>query len=153
MAKMKKTASEKRSARAKDVANQGITTSADDLLLAALERGGDISKTGRFLMTFKEGAADAGSRFLQSTHGLRMASTRDFTDQAANFEQGGDAEALMFHELGVALVSGQAVAERGIRAEALIADDTPVHSVDPEFFMFATDINSGDYLRGMLRAV
>jgi len=153
MAKMKKMASEKRSARAKDAANQGISTSADDLLLAALERGGDIAKTGRFLMTFKEGAADAGSRFLQSTHGLRMANTRDFTDQAANFEQAGDAEAMMFHELGVALVSGQAVAERGIRAEAMVADDSPVHSVDPEFFMFATDINSGDYLRGMLRAV
>src|ERR1700704_5321775 len=43
----KKMASEKRSARAKDVANQGISTSADDLLLAALERGGDIAKTGR----------------------------------------------------------------------------------------------------------
>jgi subtilisin family serine protease len=153
MAKEKKMAIEKKVARAKNVANQRITTSADDLFLAALERGGDIAKTGRYLMTFKEGAVDAGSRFLQSEHGLRVANARDFTDQAVSFEQAGDAEALLFPEIGVALVGGEAVTERGIRTEAFIADDSPVHSIDPEFFMFATQINSSDYLRGMLRAV
>src|ERR1700730_2822752 len=132
MAKMKKMANQKTPARPKNVANQALTTSADDLLLAALERGGDVAKTGRFLMTFKEGAADAGAEFLQSTHGMRVASTRDFTDQAVNFEQTGDAEAMMFQELGVALVSGEAGAARGMQAEALVAGDTPVQSVDPE---------------------
>src|ERR1035437_4479317 len=144
---------EKKVARAKNVANQRITTSADDLFLAALERGGDIAKTGRYLMTFKEGAVDAGSRFLQSEHGLRVANARDFTDQAVSFEQAGDAEALLFPEIGVALIGGEAVTERGMRTEAFIAEDSPVHSIDPEFFMFATQINSSDYLRGMLRAV
>ena len=46
-------------------AQQSITASADDLLLAALERGGDPTKTGRFLMTFKEGGAAAGMKSLQ----------------------------------------------------------------------------------------
>ena len=43
---------------------QTVSTSTDDLLLAALERGGDATKTGRFLMTFKEGATAAGIRSL-----------------------------------------------------------------------------------------
>jgi hypothetical protein len=30
-----------------------VSTDAETLLMAALERGGDTSKTGRFLMTFK----------------------------------------------------------------------------------------------------
>ena len=59
-----------------------------------------------------------------------------------------------FPEIGVALVSGEAAADRGMRAEAFIAADSPVHSIDPEYFMFATDgrINTSDYLRGVLRA-
>ena len=132
--------------------NQPIATSAADLMLAALERGGDIAKTGRYLMTFKEGGVDAGSRSLQSEHGLRVANARDFSDQVS-FAQAGDAEAMVFPEIGVALVSGEAVTERGIGPEAMIAEDSPVHSMDPEFFMFATQIDSRDYLRGMLRAV
>src|ERR1039457_6111508 len=96
MAKEKKMAIEKKVARAKNVANQRITTSADDLFLAALERGGDIAQTRRYFVTFKECAVDAGSLFLQSEHGLRVANARDFTDQAVSFEQAGDAEALLF---------------------------------------------------------
>ena len=36
-------------------------------------------------------------------------------------------------------------------AEAFIEEDSPVHSVDPEFFMFATQINPSDYMKGVLR--
>jgi subtilisin len=134
-----------------NIADQGISTSADDLLLAALERGGDTSKTGRFLMTFKEGAAEAGLQSLQSQKGFRVANARDFADQAVSFEQTGDAEAVVFPEIGVALVSGEAAAARGMSTEAFLEEDSPVHSIDPEYFMFAAGINSSDYLRGVLR--
>ncbi len=149
-------ANEKKVARAKNATNatnQRVSTSAEDLLLAALERGGDIAKTGRLLLTFKAGAGDAGLRFLQSEHGLRVANSRDFTDQAASLGQAGDAEAVLFPEIGVALVGGEAATERGMGAETSIAEDSPVQTIDPEFFMFAAHINSRDYLRGMLRAV
>jgi subtilisin len=153
MAKEKKVANQKQVVRAKNVTHQQITASTDDLLLAALERGGDIAKTGRFLMTFKDGASNAGSRFLQSKHGMKVASARDFKDRAISFDQAGDADAMMFPEIGVALIGGEAATERGMGAKAGMAEDSPVHSVDPEFFMFATQVNSADYLRGMLRAV
>jgi hypothetical protein len=89
-------------------ANQSVSTSTEDLLLAALERGGDTTKTGRFLMTFKEGATAAGIKSLQQKRGLRLASARDFQDQAIDFRQIGDADAVVFPEIGVALVSSQA---------------------------------------------
>src|SRR5277367_1404941 len=107
----------RRPAKSTASSDQRVSVSADDLLIAALERGGDASKTGRFLMTFKEGAAAAGMKALQSRK-LRIASAKDFTNQAVDFQQVGDADALMFPEIGVALVSGEAVAEHGLTTAA-----------------------------------
>jgi hypothetical protein len=128
----------------------GVSATADELLLAALESGGDTSKTGRFLMTFKEGARDAAVRSMKTKSGLRMASARDFDNQAMDLSQVGDADAVVFPEIGVALVSGEAAAARSMSTAAVMAEDGPVQSVDPEYFMFATQINPGDYLRGVL---
>jgi subtilisin family serine protease len=125
--------------------------STDDLLMAALERGGDTTKTGRFLMTFKEGAAAAGMKALQAKQGLRMASAKDFAGQAVDLEQAGDADAVVFPEIGVALVSGEATREHGLTAAAFAEEDPHTHSVDPEYFMFASQINPADYLKGVLR--
>ncbi len=129
-----------------------VASSTDDLLLAALERGGDTTKTGRFLITFKEGAGEAGLQSLQAQRGLRVANARDFTDSAVSFEQAGDAEAMVFPDIGVALVGAQAAIARGLGTEAAIEEDSPIHSVDPEYFMFATQINTRDYLKGVLHA-
>jgi subtilisin family serine protease len=120
-------------------------------LIAALERGGDTTKTGRFLMTFKEGGAAAGMKALQAKRGLRVASARDFTNQAVDLAAVGDAHALVFPEIGVALVGGAAAVEHGITAAEFVADDSATHSVDPEYFMFASQINPSDYMRGVLR--
>jgi hypothetical protein len=49
------------------------SSSVDDMLLAALERGDETFQTGRFLATFKEGAAEAGYQALGTMHGLRVA--------------------------------------------------------------------------------
>src|SRR5262245_26723470 len=117
---------------------QTVSTSTDDLLLAALERGGDATKTGRFLMTFKEGATAAGIRSLSQRRGLRMASARDFTNQAVDFAQTGDADAVVFPEIGVALVGSDAAETHGLTAMAFAADEGAAHSIDPEYFMFAS---------------
>src|SRR6185295_8913369 len=130
---------------------QNVSATADDLLLAALERGGDTTQTGRYLMTFKEGGAAAATKSLQAKRGLRVASAADFTNQAVDLAAVGDAHALVFPEIGVALVAGPAAIEHGITAAAFVADDSATHSVDPEYFMFATQINAADYLRGVLR--
>src|SRR5215213_10480806 len=131
-------------------ASAQISTNPDDLLLAAIEAG-DPSKTGRFLITFKEGATDEGVAHLESVRGFRTASTKDFTGQAALVEATGDADALVFPEIGVALVSSEAAVSRGMTAEAAIAEDSPVQSVDPEYFMFANSVNAADYMKGVLR--
>jgi subtilisin len=132
-------------------AQQSITASADDLLLAILEQGGDTTKTGRFLMTFKEGGAAAGMKSLQSKRGLRVANARDFKNQAVTLAEAGDAHAMVFPEIGVALVGGAAAAEHGITSAEFVAADSATQSVDPEYFMFSSQINPGDYLRGVLR--
>jgi len=132
---------------------QSVSASADDLLLAVLEHGGDGTKTGRYLVTFKEGATSEGLKSLKSQSGFRVADARDFKGQALNFEEVGDAEAVVFPEIGVALVGGGAAYARGMSTEALIAEDSPTHSIDHEYFMFATHLNAPDYLKGALRAV
>ncbi|MBZ5534202.1 MAG: S8 family serine peptidase [Acidobacteriia bacterium] len=129
-----------------------VASTADELMLAALEGGGDGLTTGRHLITFKEGAFDAGVKSLKARKGLRVASAADFKAHAVRFEEAGDADAMVFPEIGVALVGGAAVQEHALTAEAFAAEDGAVHSLDPEYFMFAIGINPADYLRGFLRA-
>jgi hypothetical protein len=141
----------RRPTRTVAASEQSVASSTDELLLAALDRGGDTTKTGRYLMTFKEGAAEAGVKSLTAKRGLRVANARDFGSQAVDFTAAGDAHAVVFPEIGVALVAGEAAVEHGITAAEFVTADSPAHSVDPEYFMFATQINPGDYLRGVLR--
>jgi hypothetical protein len=136
----------------KKTGEQRVSASSDELLLAALERGGDTEKTGRFLVTFKEGAWDAGMQSLKAQAGLRVADARDFENQAAELESAGDADAFLFPEIGVALVGSEAAGAAGLTAESAIAEDSAIQSVDPEYFMFAAGINPNDYMKGVLRA-
>jgi hypothetical protein len=141
----------KRRAKRDVVTNQAVSTSTDDLLLAALELGGDAAKTGRFLVTFKEGATSAGVKALQAKKGMRVAAASDFEGKAVDLAQTGDADAVVFEEIGVALVGSSAATTRGLSTAEFMAEDSPTHSVDPEYFMFATGINPSDYLKGVIR--
>jgi subtilisin len=125
-----------------------VSSSTEDLLLAALERGGESFETGRYLVTFRESGVEEGLKSLK-TQGLRIADTRDFKDQAVAPEDAGDAEALVFSEIGVALVSGAAATARGLSVQEAVTADGPVEAVEPEYFVFA---ESTEYLRGFLRA-
>src|SRR4029453_13034342 len=89
-------------------ASAQVSTSTEALMLAAIERGEDLSKTGRFLVTYKENALNEGMKHLRSQRGLRIANARDFKDQAVAFEAATDADAVVFPEIGVALLSGAA---------------------------------------------
>src|SRR5690349_10889471 len=92
----------------------GVSSPVEQLLLAALERGGDSYETGRFLATFKEGAATEATAAL-SGRGMRVADARDFDDQEVRFAEVDGADAVMFPEVGVALLSGDASQAEGIR--------------------------------------
>jgi len=123
------------------------TSGVDEMLLAALERGVESFETGRFLVTFKEGAVKEGVQAL-SARGLRSADARDFASQAV--QDVGDADSLVLPEIGVALVAAAPAAARGLSVQDEIAADSAVQSVDPEYFVFAT--GAADYLRGFNRA-
>jgi subtilisin family serine protease len=117
-------------------------------MLAALERGGDSLETGRYLITYREGAVDEGVKFLKA-QGMRVADAREFKDHAMAPEDAGDAESLSFPEIGVALVSGAAMAARGLSVHEAVSADGPVEAIEPEYFVFAENT---EYLRGFLRA-
>src|SRR5262245_31854594 len=134
-------------AQAESAAAMG--SSVDELLLAALERGGESLETGRYLITFKEGAVKEGAQAL-STRGLRAADARDFTSQTFSVQDVAGADSVVLPEIGVAVVAGAPFAARGLSVQEEIASDSPIESIDPEYFVFAS--GAADYLRGFSRA-
>jgi subtilisin len=141
------------------------SSSVEELLLAALERGDDSFETGRYLVTFKEGAHEEGMQSL-GTQGMRVANARDFKEQAATLEAVGDADAVVFPEIGVAVIGSQSAEARGLSAFAEVSADSAIESIDPEYFVFAegtadeyfrgmgeeAESNPREYLRGFMRA-
>ncbi len=138
----------------KTAASSGI----DALMLAALARNDGSLQTGRYLVTFKDGALEQGMAAMRS-QSLRLADARDFSGQAMAMEDAGDADALVFPEIGVALVGGVAAQTRGLAAMAdgsagdgaALDSDSAIEVIEPEYFVFA-DGAMDDYLRGFLRA-
>jgi len=118
------------------------------LLLQALARQDDSMKTGRMLVTYREGGAQEGAASLKA-QGFRVADARDFDEQAVALEEVGDAEVLVFPEIGVSVVAGGAIEARGFNIQAEVEGEGPVEAVEPEYFAFA---ENSQYLRGFLAA-
>ena len=129
---------------------KGISSTADELILKALEEGVDPARTGRYLVTYKQGAIDAAIKSLTTQHGMAVIDARDFADQALTLDHAGDADAVFFPEIGVALLGSQAAQSRSLMNTATVAADSPIFSVDPEYFMFANQVNATDYLKGVM---
>jgi len=125
------------------------TRSVDEMLLAALERGDESLTTGRYLVTFKEGAVQEGIQAL-SAKGLRSADARDFDSQALTIQDVAGADSVVLSEIGVALVHAAPAAERGMSVQAEIAADSAIASIDPEHFVFL--YSQMDFLRGFKSA-
>jgi subtilisin len=131
---------------------QRVSASVDDLLTAALARGDESLETGRYIVTYKENATDEAVRSLHA-QGLRVADARDFSEQAVTLESVGDAEALVFPEIGAAVISGGAFQARGMSVQAEIPMESPVEAIEPEYFVFANALDGSSlYLRGFVRA-
>ena len=125
-----------------------VSCGTEKLLLAALERGSNCLETGRFLISYREGRLEEGIKALKAQN-FRVADARDFADQAVSLEDVGDAEAMVFSELGVALVGGDALQLHGMSIHDDISADSPIEIIEPEYFAFS---ESAEYLRGFLRA-
>lgn len=134
-------------------AQQSVGTSAyDEMLLAAMERGDESLQTGRYIITYEQGAAEQAGSYLE-TLGLRAADARDFRGQDMSVADVGDADALVLPEIGVAIMSGPAAQERETSLmEAVASAEIPLAAVEPEYFVFADDLNA-DFIRGFRRAV
>ncbi|MBI1841194.1 MAG: S8 family serine peptidase [Verrucomicrobia bacterium] len=129
-------------------ANLTLATSIDDLLLAAQARGDESFETGRHLIIYREHAAEEGVKSLK-TQGFSVADARDFKDQGVRPEDAGGADAMMFPEIGVALVTGAAMLERGLSAQDSVTSDSLIEAIEPEYFVFH---HNSEYLRGFVRA-
>ena len=125
-----------------------VSSPIDELLLAALQRGDESLETGRYLVTFKEGALEEGVQAIGAKgRGMRVADARDFEDQAVILESVGDADAVVFSEIGVALVGAGAAETRGLSVNAEIEAASPLEVVEPEYFVFAEQDDPNDILR------
>ncbi|GAB3723036.1 S8 family serine peptidase [Spirosoma lituiforme] len=120
-----------------------VSSPVEDLLLAALARGDTSFRTGRYLLTFKQGSDKKGITSMNTRLGMRMADARDFEGQAATLDQLADADAVFLPELNIALIGGQAAIEHRMDGQAAMAADSPIASIDPEYFMFADGGTSG----------
>jgi subtilisin family serine protease len=128
-----------------------VSSSVEELMASALERGDESLETGRYIVTFKENAGDEAVKSL-GAQGLRVADTRDFHDQAIMLDNVGDAEAVVFPEIGAAVISGAALEQRSLNALTDGSADSPIETIEPEYFAFA-DADSTGYLLGFRRAV
>ena len=142
-----------------------LTTSIDDLFTAASQQvataadgsAPQVIYTGRYIAIFKEDAADAAISDFKDTHSLSVASASSFEGQAVTFEDLGDAEVLVFPNVGAALVSSEAYAAITSSGGATVAEadiasaapapsapdpNSPIASYEAEFFVFAIDDGS-----------
>jgi subtilisin len=133
------------------MAGRRLTSTPDDLYRDALARGSESSKSGRYLVTFKLGAVDAGVRMLRDKYGLVVASAGDFQASAVVLEGLATANALILSEIGVVIVEGEAFEEHRVSSASLYEPDSPVSSIDEEYFAFGRS-NHAEYLRGFGRA-
>ena len=65
-------------ARSAQATNGANGSSVDDMLLAAMERGDGSFETGRYLVTFKEGAGKDAAKALEC-EGIALGDARDFS--------------------------------------------------------------------------
>jgi subtilase family protein len=147
-------------------ADNNLTASPDEMLLAAMERGGEVHETGRSIVTFREGALDAGVRSL-SARGAQVADARDFDNQAVAMDALSGADVLVFPTFGAGVLSSAGAATMEMTAQSEPVVDGPVLSVRPENFVFdlrstvefgrsGTPTHStggSEYLRGFAQAV
>lgn len=127
-------------------ATPSIAAGVEQLLLSALERGGNQLQTGRFLISFRDQSA-----LLKVLEARRIRATiaSKFGDQALGLQELGDAEVVVFPEIGVAVVGGDTLAAHKLDPLSDVFAEDPNLVIEPEYFVFAND---REYLRGFVRA-
>lgn len=109
--------------------------------------------TGRYVVVLAEGVhgdQSAMTTALQSVDGVsEITSASDFADHAVDMAQAGDADALLFPALGIAVMAG--VPERLASLTTAVAEDERIEAVEPEQTRYALSqpgVLAAEYLRG-----
>ncbi len=123
---MAKKATKRPRARRVAAGLEGIT--GDALITAAGQ------PTGRYLVTFKEGAEGAGQAAVASAFAIRgaVANTADYRD-GLNLAEMESAPASILSEIGVEIVSSSAAAD--VQAMSALESNPAIEAVEPEFFV------------------
>jgi subtilisin len=104
---------------------------------ASMENTPAPGTTGRFLVLMREDAMKSGVRALSEGGGLKVASTADFDKEGVSAEGLAGAEALVFENLGIAVVDTPPDQMHSISAAA--ADDNAILAIEPERVVFALE--------------
>jgi subtilisin family serine protease len=91
--------------------------------------------TGRYLVLLREGAVKSGVKALKDAAGLRVATTADFSDGAVEGKQLAEAEAILFEDLGVAVVDSPPDQIQALTAAA--AEENTILAIEPERVVYA----------------
>jgi subtilisin family serine protease len=122
------------------------------------DAGTGVETTGRFVIVFKEGAADATTikNTLSQAAGLTNVTTSaNYDGGAISAEDLAESEVALFEKLGVVVVSG----EEAVQALAASASDvdSPILAIEPEYIAYLSNPLAGElpleYLRGYRDAV
>lgn len=92
--------------------------------------------TGRYLVLMREDAVAAGVKALTDVAGLEVASARSFENGAVDSQTMSDAEAIIFENLGVAVVDTPPDQLRSLSASA---EDSGILAIEPERMNYAID--------------
>jgi subtilisin family serine protease len=125
----------------------GLNSSVSELFAASRSGAGNPApeRTGRFIITWKDQAAEAGQRLLREQTGLPIASAADFRGQAADFAQLPQSGALVLPNLNSAVLTGE---PDQVTALSSITDaESPILSIEPEYFVYATGMDAA-YIQG-----
>lgn len=108
--------------------------------------------TGRFIVTFREGAYDEAVATLEKSAGVRQANllrSADFAESGIDMDQVPAEGGAILENLGIAVVSVAPDAAGALAMEA--GEESPILAVEPEGIMYALSELKGlslDYLRG-----
>jgi len=121
----------------------------DSVGVDALADGGVALETGRRIVTFQPENFDAALANIRDVAGPDVAMSSDFDGQDIDIAGTSGAGALVFQELGVAVLD-EAI-DAGI-AETTASEVTLLAANEPEIFMFPSGVDTAEYLRGFAAA-
>lgn len=98
----------------------------------------DEGTTGRYIVTFREGSEKSAVSLMNKSAGIQaVARASDFDESAVRLESVESADALVFDELGIAVVRTPPDSLNALTAAAADDDENPILAIEPELIMEA----------------